>query len=356
MHSKDNETLRQRRRSVFLVFRDVVVPGSSSIVLAVADHVPRLSKGVCQNICSLKSRAMYTVTCATDSFHCTVYSRTAPCIPCFPITRHIFETMPVCAVHLVHVRGDLSQFLTKLIEAPEQPLVVSRVIRWIIKPTSLTVDPLLTQQPPWDLLLVYPSNSGLPLTLRSQAAAIFTIEAGVPSSITSKFVKTNERLLHPQASDVPQLTGALDKPRLADSAQNLELTDELRSWIDTYDVDGKKGAVSMLNLLAFKHGMHAEYLKYGKAFSESIGARRGGNAKIVGKVIGGDKGTTPADGGWDEVALAHYPSIWHFADMAGSEDYQEVNHKHRIPALRDTCILMTSELALPQGSGRVAKL
>jgi len=265
-------------------------------------------------------------------------------------------TMPVCAVHLVQVRGELSQFLTKLNDAPEKPLVVSRVIRWIIKPTSLSVEPLLTQQPPWDLLLIYPTNSGLPLALRSQVAAIYTIEAGVPSSITSKFAETNERLLHPQTRDVPALTGALDKPRLADSSQNLELTDELRSWIKTYDPNSAKGPVSMLNLLAFQPNMHAEYLKYGKAFGESIGARRGGNAKIVGKVIGGDKGTTPAEGGWDEVALAHYPSIWHFADMAGSEDYQEVNHRHRIPALRDTCILMTSELALPQSDKAVAKL
>lgn len=264
--------------------------------------------------------------------------------------------MPVCAIHLVSVRGELSQFLTQLNAGPEKPLVISRVVRWIIKPNYLSVDPLLTQQPPWDLLLVYPSNSGLPSALRSQVHAIYTIEAGVPSGLITKFAETNNRLLHPQARDVPRLTGALDKPRLADSAQNLELTDEFRSWINTHDPDRKKGAVSMLNLLAFKPNMHDEYLKYGKAFAESIGARRGGNAKIVGKVIGGDKGTTPVEGGWDEVALAHYPSIWHFADMAGSDDYQEINHKHRVPALRDTCILMTSELLLPQSKADQAKL
>ena len=94
----------------------------------------------------------------------------------------------------------------------------------------------------------------------------------------------------------------------------------------------------MLNLLAFAEGKKADYLQYGKAFAESIGSRRGGNAKIVGNVIG-------KKDGWDEMALAHYPSILHFADMLASEDYQEVNHKYRVGSLRDTCILCTSELS-----------
>lgn len=83
----------------------------------------------------------------------------------------------------------------------------------------------------------------------------------------------------------------------------------------------------MLNLLAFWPGKeaHESYLQYGKAFGESIGKRRGGKAKIVGKVVvapatvgqgtsqkkrqerEGEKGDHQ-DGWWDEVALAHYPS------------------------------------------------
>jgi hypothetical protein len=40
--------------------------------------------------------------------------------------------------------------------------------------------------------------------------------------------------------------------------------------------------------------------------------------------------------------------------MLASEDYQEVNHKHRVGSLRDTCILMTSEIAIQElvGEGR----
>lgn len=150
----------------------------------------------------------------------------------------------------------------------------------------------------------------------------------------------------------------------------------------------------MLNLLAFWPGKeaHESYLQYGKAFGESIGKRRGGKAKIVGKVVvaaGGQKKRQEGegekgdhqDGWWDEVALAHYPSrfpslsllytdmrkpenprwvveksfmfvltrmretaIHHFTDMLASEDYQKVNHEFRLPALKDTCILCTTEL------------
>jgi hypothetical protein len=85
-------------------------------------------------------------------------------------------------------------------------------------------------------------------------------------------------------------------------------------------------------------------LEYGRAFGESIGARRGGDAKIVGKVVDGKEG-------WDEMAIAHYPSIRHFADMLASEDYQEVNQKYRVPSLKDTFILCTSELAVAEGRG-----
>lgn len=144
---------------------------------------------------------------------------------------------------------------------------------------------------------------------------------------------------------MPALTGSLEKPRIATSSQDLEMSDELREWIenDFSRTEEGKGAVSMLNLLAFKPGMKESYLKYGAEFAKSIGSRRGGNAKIVGSVIeeGAGKGE-----GWDEVALAHYPSIWHFADMLASEDYQAVNQKYRVPALKDTLILCTSELGL----------
>ena len=53
-----------------------------------------------------------------------------------------------------------------------------------------------------------------------------------------------------------------------------------------------------------------------------------------------------------QMTLAHYPSLKHFADMIGSEDYQHVNQKWRVPSLRDTCILCTTEVDLDEQSIR----
>ena len=63
----------------------------------------------------------------------------------------------------------------------------------------------------------------------------------------------------------------------------------------------------MLNLLAFIPGKKEQYLKYGKAFSESVGSRRGGDAKLVGKIVPG----TCSDGcnEWEEVRRIYWASI-----------------------------------------------
>lgn len=89
----------------------------------------------------------------------------------------------------------------------------------------------------------------------------------------------------------------------------MELNDDVLSWSQSFEL-GQNGAVSMMNLLSFKPGKeaHESYLKYGKAFGESIGKKRGGNAKIVGKVVPDQKTHGEDRYGWDEIALAHYPS------------------------------------------------
>lgn len=58
---------------------------------------------------------------------------------------------------------------------------------------------------------------------------------------------------------------------------------------------------------------------------------------------------------WEEVVLAGYTSFKHFADMLADPEYQDVNLRLRLPALRDTCILMASEPHLDwmvEGAGR----
>lgn len=265
--------------------------------------------------------------------------------------------MPLATIHLLGLSTNTSipEYLSALRTEDVRPLVISKPIRWIIKPEKLSVSNLLHKQ--WDLMIIHLNSTPFPAAFLEEGwiAERWSIMAGVPSSLVKDFHERNARLLHPEKDTVPELTGSMDKPRMAGSTQGLELNGELLEWSKTFKLG--QGAVSMLNLLKFQPGKeaHESYLKYGKAFAESIGSKRGGNAKIVGKVVQ-NQGTDGEDSaGWDEIALAHYPSINHFTDMLASEDYQEVNHKHRLPALYDTCILCTSELDPRLGNER-AKL
>ena len=149
-------------------------------------------------------------------------------------------------------------------------------------------------------MIVHNAVSSLPSELKELIRQSWSIQAGVPSKILKSFKSKNAHLLKPSPSDVPPLTGTLSQPKIADSAQGLELSEELKDWIASGK--GPKGAVSMLNLLAFNPNTKGEYLKYGKAFAESVGSRRGGMAKVVGKVVP----RTCSDGcdEWEEVCLS----------------------------------------------------
>ncbi|KAI4935491.1 uncharacterized protein J4E92_002781 [Alternaria infectoria] len=281
--------------------------------------------------------------------------------------------MPLCTLHLIALHSTtpnpVPTFLSTLKSANISPLVISRVIRWIILPSKLSTEHLLARNIHWDLLLILPSTDALPSSLSKLVQHHWSVTAGVPSRLIQDFASKNQKLLHPDPSSVPKVQEQKSN-KTTESSQSLELSDELNKWIQTFVNSGAKegkGAVSMFNLLAFNPGMKEEYLKYGAAFAKSIGSKHGGNAKIVGnathvngsaiaKASDSSVGTNGEVGGgnddWDEIALAHYPSILHFRDMLASEDYQEVNHRHRVPSLRDTCILMTSETAVEELMGQ----
>jgi hypothetical protein len=254
--------------------------------------------------------------------------------------------MPLAAVHLISLTKStaIPDFLKAIKSSNLKPLVVSKVVRWIITPEVIDTRPLLHPPKPWELLVITLGDAPLPSELRSYIENTWSTTTGIPSRLTKDFSTTNEKLLHP--SSVLPLTGSLDKPRMGTSSQTLEMSPELRAWVNSFSkTPAGRNAVSMLNLLAFKPDMHSSYLQYGKAFAESIGSKRGGNAKLVGNIVDANQ---KKGEGWDEFALAHYPSILHFADMLASEDYQAVNLKSRVPSLRDTCILCTSEIEIEE--------
>jgi hypothetical protein len=280
--------------------------------------------------------------------------------------------MPLCTVHLLALHpttpNPLLSFLSALKSSNASPLVISRVIRWIILPSHISTEHLLARNVKWDLFLIFPDTSPLPSALEKLVQHHWSITAGVPSRLLQDFAAKNKKLLHPESSTVPKINATEAKmTKTTASSQNLELSRGLEQWIESFTqscTSESVGAVSMFNLLAFNPGMKSEYLKYGAAFADSIGSRHGGNAKIVGNVVkstasSASKVVDASSDGWDEIALAHYPSILHFRAMLQSKDYQEVNHKHRVGSLRDTCILMTSEVGVEEmmgGGGGEAKL
>lgn len=203
--------------------------------------------------------------------------------------------MPVCTVLLLGLDIAVPDFLAALRNSPVEPLTIARVVRWIITPTVLSKQILLSQE--WDVLLILPAGSNVPPRIHGMIRSSWAIQAGIPSNLISTYPATNSQLLHPSNDSTYPLTNAPSQLKLVESTQALELTPELHNWIQTDR--GPRGAVSMLNLLAFKPGRKEQYMKYGKAFLENVGSRRGGVAKLVGKIVP----NTCSDGcnEWEEV-------------------------------------------------------
>ncbi|MCJ1350552.1 MAG: hypothetical protein MMC33_000533 [Icmadophila ericetorum] len=127
----------------------------------------------------------------------------------------------------------------------------------------------------------------------------------------------------------------------------LKMTQEMQAWIRTFSQQPEGNRqVSMFNLLAFKGSSHGQaYTKYIDAFVKGVGTRWGGSGKIAGDVV---SCSSTAEGvhEWDTMVIAQYPSIQHFAEMVVSEDYHEIDRKHRAGNLKDTLILCTVEVDL----------
>lgn len=190
----------------------------------------------------------------------------------------------------------------------------------------------------WGLLLILEEADSIPQEAQQDIEAIWSVVCGVSSKALSGYASANKALLNPPAgSAAPPERHAVEPSR---TSQNLEVSPELSEWIAALPAQLREHPVSMLNLLAFHAGKMDQYKQYGAAFTAKAGSRHGGKVKIVGKVAGGQAQSD----GWEEIAFVHYPSVQHFAAMAASRDYQDVNHQYRLGALKDTFILCVMEV------------
>lgn len=258
----------------------------------------------------------------------------------------------ICTFELVSTKNT-SQFVKLIQRLSPAPIIVARVMGWIITPTHLSVDELMSTE--WDFFLVHntesaeadaesgKANAAIMAEISPLVTTTFKITARVPTALLDDLTSRNARVLHPSSDEaVLPLTGSLDNPSrpgfFTDDSQPLKMTKKLFKWFqDTGTKKEGQRAVTMFNLLAQDPAKVDLYRAYGKGFHDGVGVKRGGFAKLVGNVVDGRDG-------WDEVAVAHYPSLAHFADMVAGEDYQEINDKYRVPALRDTLILCTTEV------------
>ncbi|KAJ5543267.1 hypothetical protein N7535_005695 [Penicillium sp. DV-2018c] len=262
--------------------------------------------------------------------------------------------MPVATLHLLALAKstDAQSFVQQLKQLPSTRVVVaSRPRHIVIRPDIIDNNPLATE--PWDLLVLLQSESNdqdpIPSTLRTLITKEYKITTGIPSRLVTNYPATNAKLIK-DAPSAP-LTGSLEKllrEGTKESSQNLEVSPDLLEFMKQLS-KSHQGPVTMLNLLHFHHPNGKEsYYQYGQAFIPVAG-KRGGNAKLVGNVVpptlpeGDSRGQSAPQEWWNEISIVHYPSIRHFCDMLAGQDYQAINEKYRLSALRDTFLLCTTE-------------
>ena len=259
--------------------------------------------------------------------------------------------MPLATLHLLRLDDGTSPptFIQQLQQSPSVTIILASKPQYhVIRPMKLDSE---TLNQSWDLLLLLKTpDTGLPQQLQRHVSSEYKLTVGIPSRILGNYSEHNARLVT-EAPNV-KLTGALEKARMKKDAQNLELSPELLRFMDDLTREYGNKPVTMLNLLWFNEGGKPSYAKYGQAFKEVAG-RRGGDAKLVGNVVPPPEHSKDSRGNsksaeewWNEFSLVHYPSIRAFCDMLAGEDYQEINSKYRLNALKDTALICTTEIGL----------
>ena len=218
-----------------------------------------------------------------------------------------------------------------------------------------------------------PAGTKLNTWLQWQVGSIWSIAAGIPSQLITQLEEKNQKLYERSRQDAESVDETIMKKnssvKTGRSGEASKLASELTDWMDGLSRTEMTHPISMFNLLAFEPGKRDSYQQYAREFGTRVGAKHGvryicssllaspnplphtcrilltyfpikGGAKLAGL-------TLPSKGkeeGWDEIAVAYYPSIRHFVDMIGSEAYREINERYRLGTLRDTCTLCTQEI------------
>ena len=100
----------------------------------------------------------------------------------------------------------------------------------------------------------------------------------------------------------------------------------------------------MSNLPTYHDGRREVCLGYVEALGAAVGKAVGSELKVFGQLISSPT-TLNVYRGWEDAAMVHYPSIYHFGNLLGNNDYHELDANTRLAVIiKDTCILCSTEL------------
>ena len=264
--------------------------------------------------------------------------------------------MTTCTLHLLSSSTTAAQLLDLLAAASRpKPLFLAKANNWIIQPEAEPpISPELLANAPWSVVVIYMKPDDLPQDAQTQIAARWTLKFSLPTQMASNFAVNGTNLRETPKTRSHEFDAVLAgdgkdfHSGSSSLSQALDITPTLSRWFDDFSRtgDGTKSIV-MLNLLAFVDD-GSKYLRYREAFAKSVGSRHGAAARLLGTAES-ESASPQTDGTknekwWDRVALIHYPSILHFADMLAADDYQEASHKYRTGSLVDNPILCLTEV------------
>jgi len=186
-----------------------------------------------------------------------------------------------------------------------------------------------------------PDRSPLPTSITSKAARIYSVDADVPEPFASDFASINARLTNPPPGSVPAPAGTPIQLSPADEKEvELPITPARKAFFESLAAspDGSK-PISVLNFISLNQGKMEAFMGYGAVFASDLGPKYGTEAKLMGMAANGG-----GPDGWELLAVVHYPSIRHFAEMVGSERYKEIDRQFKVGLIRDTGLLALTEI------------
>lgn len=269
--------------------------------------------------------------------------------------------------------ASLLSVLQKLPDS-ERPLFVGKCQHWIHAP-QLSAESLLgtgSEVKSWGYVLVHkskdPNVRGIPDAVRSLCKDTWSITAEGDDNLLANFHEAQRDRRAAPVPSLPEGWNPVDHSGLdaAIAPPDLEASLALSAHPLGSRTDGEQApvilkdfvrnfgkqhtsAVCMLNLLSYMPDQRPRYLEYRAAFAASVGSRYGGKAMFASAGVynwsskAADM-SDPTKGGWEDAALVHYPSIWHFGKMLDDPDYADADRRFKQGALRDNPILCCTEV------------